>query len=121
MVKGLGIFCKYSDRGCENRRVIQRANFKYHRARRAWSLGSYCCPAIGAEESCYGVIQVRATKAGGFALDVAKCRLWDHNEDVGISASNILTLATMTLHLRRDVAFKGISDLATITSTVYVH
>jgi hypothetical protein len=27
----------------------------------------------------------------------------------------------VTLHLRRDVAFKGISDLAAITSTVYLH
>ena len=121
MVKGLGIFCKYRDRWSKNRGVIQCPYFKYHSARCSRSLGSYGSSAIGTEESCYWVIQVQATEAGSFSLDVAECCLWDHNEDVWVPASNVLTLTTVTLHLRRDVAFKGISDLAAITSTVYLH
>ena len=121
MVKGLGIFCKYRDRWRKNRGVIQCPYFKYHSARCSRSLGSYGSSAIGTEESCYWVIQVQATEAGSFSLDVAECCLWDHNEDVWVSASDVLALTTVTLHLRRDVAFKGISDLAAITSTVYLH
>ena len=121
MVKGLRVFCKYCGRWTKNTGVIQRPHFKYHSPRCTRSFGSYGSAAIGAEKSCYWVIQVRATEAGGFSLDVAECCLWDHDENVWVPASNVLALTTVTLHLGSDVAFKGISDLTSITSTFFLH
>ena len=121
MVKGLGIFCKYRGRCSKNGRVIQCPYFKYHSARCSRCFGPYGSSAIGAEISRDRVLQVRTTEAGSFSFDVAKCCLWDHDENVWVSPSDVLTLATVTLHLCRDVAFRGISDLAAVTSTVYLH
>ena len=121
MVKGLGVFCKYRDRWSKNRGVIQCPYLKDHSARCSRRFGSDGCSAIRAEISRYRVVQVRATEAGSVSLDVAECCFWDHNENVWISAGDVLALATVTLHLSCDVAFKGVSDLTTITSTVYLH